>query len=354
MTAQQLPWTSQVVSRRAALAHGRSPDEVRALLTSGAWTTLRRGQYCPNATLAAASPGRRLHLELLALVRHLGRPAAVLSRDTAGRLHGLLVPEPRGVRIHQLTDPDRTRSGRGFRMTRAALPAGDVTTLGPFPVTAAARTAIDCCRSLLGATATSVDTAGALVPAVALLDDALLRRMVTPAELGAVLDSSPSHKGNPGVRRALALADGRAESWLESAWRVRHVTSGLPTPLLQVEIWIDGVLVKVVDGWLKGHAIAIETDGKIKYTDAYAGRAPAEVAWREKRSEDALRAVGIRVVRPIVSDVGAGWPAMQARLARLVAQPTPRLEAFTAVPRAAGRVRPSSPRWAAELGDGPR
>jgi hypothetical protein len=344
VTALQLPWTDDLVSRQAALAGGRSPDEVRALLRSGSWTAVRPGQYCPTTVLAAVDPGRRHHLELLALLRQLDRPGAVLARSTAGHLHGLLLPTPRGPQVHQLVDPGRTRHGDGYRMTRAVLPAEEVTRLGPFPVTTVARTVVDCLRASWSPAA-SITGDRALVDAVALVDDALLRGLVTLDELDAVLRASPTSKRTPAVRRALALADGRAESWLESAWRVRHVTSGLVLPELQVEIWIDGVLVKVVDGWLPEHAVAFETDGKVKYTDAREGRSPAQVAWDEKRLEDQLRAVGIRVVRPTVTDVFAGWPALHARVARMVAAPTPRLEAFTAVPREVGRVRAGAPRW---------
>lgn len=345
MSTVHPPWTDDLVSRRAALAQGRSPEEVRALLRSGTWAALRPGQYCPAAVLGAADPGRRYHLELLALLRQLGRPGAVLARSTAGYLHGLLLPSPRGRQVHQLVDPERTRHGTGYRMTRAALPVDQVTRLGPFPVTAVARTVVDCLRASWSPAASTTGDRS-LVDAVALVDDALLRGLVTVDDLHAVLRASPTSKRTPTVRRALALADGRAESWLESAWRVRHVASGLVAPELQVEIWIDGVLVKVVDGWLPEHAIAFETDGKTKYTATYDQRSPAQVAWDEKRLEDQVRAVGIRVVRPTVTDVFGGWPVLHARVARMVAAPVPRLEAFTAVPRATGRVRPGPPRWA--------
>ena len=319
-------WTHLVVSRDQARAAGRTDAELRALLSSGRWTALRRGWYCVTADLEAASPARRFHLELLALHRHLARPRVVVSHATAGRLHGLRIH--RADDVHRLTDPDRWRNGRGYRMSRAALPASDVTRLGPFPVTTAARTLVDSAREL------------AEVDAVAALDDALLRRAVTPDALHAVLDDARFVRGTPAARRAVARADGRAESWLETAWRLRHLAAGLPAPQLQVEIWIAGRLVKVVDGWLPEHALAFECDGRVKYTDPYRGRDPAQVLWAEKRAEDALRAVGIRVVRVVTADVLTGWPALAARTRRLVAAPVPALDAFRAVPRVAGRVRP--------------
>jgi hypothetical protein len=177
------------------------------------------------------------------------------------------------------------------------------------------------------------------VDAVAALDDALLRDLVATDQLAGVLDSCPTSRGTPAARRAVARADGRAESWLETAWRLRHLAAGLPVPQLQVEMWVQGRLVKVVDGWLPEHALAFECDGKIKYTAPYAGRTPAEVLWAEKRAEDALRAVGIRVVRVVTSDVLSGWPALAERTQWELAAPVPALRAFRTVPRLRGRVR---------------
>ena len=47
----------------------------------------------------------------------------------------------------------------------------------------------------------------------------------------------------------MALADGRAESPLETRGRLHIVGSGLPAPSLQVEIRTPGRLVAVVDAW---------------------------------------------------------------------------------------------------------
>jgi len=49
----------------------------------------------------------------------------------------------------------------------------------------------------------------------------------------------------------------------------------------------------------------VEVDGKLKYTEP-------EVLWREKRREDALRRMGIEVVRLTWADLMAGAPAVRA------------------------------------------
>jgi len=320
-------WTEQVFSRGQARAAGWTDAEVRARLSSGTWTTLRRGLYCVTTDLA--DEVRRFHLELLALQRHLDRPSAVFSHRTAARLSGITT-FGWGAMEHRLVDPSRWRAGVGYRMTRAGLPAADLARRGPFPVTAAARTLVDLCRDLPE------------LDAVATLDRALLRGQVDRGQLDDALERARFAMGTPIARRAVERSNGRSESWLESAWRVRHLAAGLPEPELQVEIWADGRLVKVVDGWLRGHAIAFEGDGKVKYSDPYGGKDPAEVLWAEKLAEDAVRALGIRVRRPTMADVGSGWPAFAARVAREVAAPVPPLQPFTAVQRDVGRLRPPS------------
>ena len=317
-----------LITRANALSAGWTPDEIRALLRSGRWTALRRGIYVATAELAPpAEPTRSFWLEALALQQHLHRPGAVFSHATAARMLGLQVSSTVADEL-RLTDPAGWRRGRGFRITEAALHPSEVTVHGPIRLTTAARTLVDCARER------------PLLDAVAALDDGLLKRRTTLTALREVIARAPFRPGTPAAARAVGQADGRAESWLESAWRVRHLAAGLPAVQLQVEIWIGGRLVKVVDGWLERAALAFECDGRVKYDRPYAGRSAADVLWAEKRAEDALRAVGIRVVRVVADDVLGDWPALAARTRRELAAPVPPLGPFSAVPRTRGRARP--------------
>jgi hypothetical protein len=139
--------------------------------------------------------------------------------------------------------------------------------------------------------------------------------------------------------RAVSQADGRAESPLETRGRLRIVGSGLPTPLLQVEIRTRGRLVAVVDAWFEEAAVAVEFDGRVKYTDPWRGRDPAQVLWEEKRREDDLRALDIRVVRITDDDVERRWPHVEGKLRALMTRPGPVRRGFTATPRERGRRR---------------
>lgn len=92
--------------------------------------------------------------------------------------------------------------------------------------------------------------------------DAMLRlRLFTHEEL---LDGVTRFRGMRWVRnlRALApLADGAAASPGESVLRLRWLDRGLPRPHLQVEVWVDGVLIAVLDIAHEGLRFAAEYDG---------------------------------------------------------------------------------------------
>jgi hypothetical protein len=172
------------------------------------------------------------------------------------------------------------------------------------------------------------------------MDAALLAGRLTPVELRAASAAVRSWPGGLDAVRAASLADGRAESPLETRGRLRIVGAGLPAPELQVEIRAEGRLVAVVDAWFDA-AVAVEFDGRVKYTAPWRGRSPEQVLWEEKRREDELRALDIGVVRLTDADVGARWPRSEETLRRLLARPRPVGRRFSATPRIHGVSRAS-------------
>jgi hypothetical protein len=307
---------------------GVSKEEVRTATRTGTWVRLRTGVFVSATDLAEVErTGRRPGLEALAVMTSLGRSSAVLSGATAAWVWGL--PRPRGaLATVQLTDPYRWRRGHGWLMSRARLPEDEVTVRGAYRVTTAARTVVDVAR------------AWPEVHAVAAIDAVLLRGLADREELARVLDRQSSVPGIPRSVRALALADGRAESWLETWGRLSFAALGLPPFVPQVELWLDGRLVKVVDGWYDEAALAIEFDGRVKYRRPRFGRSPEDELWREKRSEDVLRSIGIRFVRVAADDLSpTGRPALDRLVRRQLAAEGPRLREFREVPRTEGRWR---------------
>ncbi|MFQ1000836.1 hypothetical protein [Modestobacter sp. SSW1-42] len=306
---------------------GVGESEVRTAVRTGTWVRLRCGVFVSARDLAEVErTGRRPGLDALAVTHAMDRPSAVLSGATAAWVWGL--PRPRRVEpLVELTDPHRWRRGRGWLMTRAQLPDDEVTVRGAYRVTTAARTVVDTARSW------------SEVHAVAAVDAALLRGLTDPGELARVLARQEFVPGIPRAVRAVALADGRAESWLETCGRLTFAALGLPPFVPQVELWVDGRLVKVVDGWYPDAAVAVEFDGQVKYQRPAFGRSADDQLWREKRTEDLLRSLGVRFTRLTAGDLTHQRREVAGTVQRLLATPGPSDRAFREVPRAVGRLR---------------
>jgi hypothetical protein len=292
---------------------------------------LRTGVFVSSADLAEIErTGRRPGLDALAVTTSLDRPSAVLSGATAAWIWGL--PRPKGSTTVELTDPHRWRRGRGWLMTRASLPDDEVAVRGAYRVTTVARTLVDVARSWPE------------LQAVAAVDAALLRGLTTLEDLTGVLARQARVAGVPRSVRAVRLADGRAESWLETYGRLVFAALELPPFVPQVELRVDGRLLKVVDGWYPGEALAVEFDGRVKYRRPRYGRTPEEELWAEKRTEDELRALGIRFVRVAAADLGSRRrQELRSGVLRALSTPGPSVRGFTEVPRAQGRARDDDP-----------
>ncbi|CCH86310.1 conserved protein of unknown function [Modestobacter italicus] len=131
--------------RRAGLV----PVDVQSALRRGEWDRLRQGVYVERAVLRdaiARGPDHRHLLDCVAVLLCLGgRPA--LSRASAARLSGLLVPSAAVEAAVSLTDEVQWRQGRGYTVMRAGLPADDVLSNGAVRWTGPARTLVDCARA---------------------------------------------------------------------------------------------------------------------------------------------------------------------------------------------------------------
>lgn len=297
------------------------------MCASGRWQRLRRGVYATQAVVdRAAAEARRHELDCLAVLAALGRPDAVISHGSAVHLHGL-PSRALASGLVRLTDPAHNRRGRGFHMTRSPLDAVEVRARRALRVTTPPRALVDHARE------------SSLEDAVVAMDAALLVGKVTLPDLVRATERARRWPGGPAAGRAVALADGRAESPLETRGRLRIVGAGLPTPALQVEIRAAGRLIAVVDGWFDDAAVALEFDGRLKYTDPWRDRSPGQVLWEEKRREDELRALGIALVRIADEDLRARWPRVEEFLRQQLARPRPADRPFTATARLLGVPR---------------
>ncbi len=284
-----------------ARAAGYRPDEIRVAVGTGAWRRLRRGVYVSAGTWAAAAADERARhlLHSLAALAALG-PGPVLSHSSAARYHGLILPRGTGADV-RMTHSDQWRNGRGYRVAAAALPPDDVVQDGALPVTSVSRTLVDCAREW------------ALVDAVVALDAALHGKLVMRRDLTAMVLRQSHWLGIGSAARAVDLADGRAESPLETRGRLVLLGAGFRQFETQVELHGPAGFVARVDGWLEDICAAVEFDGWIKYADPRDGRTPAQVAWEEKRREDLIRDLDVPVVRVVQADL----PRLERPIRRL-------------------------------------
>lgn len=274
------------VRRRSLLAAGYSDDEIRAQLRAGHLLSVRPGFYLSDARRPAnpeAWHAAVVHATLADLA-----PGAVASHASAAVLHGLPVWGLPLVRVHA-TRPRRTGARRTptVDLHSAGLDPDEIGQVDGTPVTCAARTVVDLART------------SPFPQAVAVADAALFAGIVSPASLEEALLRARGRPGSPAARRAVAFADGRAESVGESRSRVAMHLAGLPPPDLQHSfVTADGRRLGRVDFWWRAQRLVGEFDGRSKYGRLLRpGQTAADAVVEEKRREDLIRAEGARFVR---------------------------------------------------------
>jgi len=237
-------------------AAGKSAAEIGKLTRRGSLVRVRYGVYA-RADMASKVLSQRDGDQLLRAAAELlaaGR-SAMASHETAAVIHDLdLLSKP--DRVLTLTrSPGHNRAGRpGVLVHSADLPARHVTVIYGMPVTTVARTVVDLARTL------------EFRAGVATADSALHRKLVTKAELQAVLTECSRWHWSQRAAEAVSFADGLSESVLESLARVVFRDCGLPPPELQV--WVGGAEAagRVDFLWPEFRTIA-EVDGRMKYSD---------------------------------------------------------------------------------------
>lgn len=271
-------------STRELLALGLTDREIRNRIARGSLVRVRRGHYVISGETAPEAAHLRL---LAATLPHLA-PENVISHTSAALLHGLPVSRPD---LGQVTTIRRTpghgcQSGK-LRARHTAITDAEVTLTGHIPVTTPARTVCDLARTAPFEWAVAAA-------------DAALQQGLDPADLEIPLDLHPTLRGTTRARRVLTFADGRSESPAESISRVHMARAGIPSPVLQHEVFDrNGEFVARLDFAWPDLGLAGEVDGRIKYDDLLpAGRDATEVILAEKQREERIRqATGWWLVR---------------------------------------------------------
>jgi hypothetical protein len=146
---------------------------------------------------------------------------AVLSHATAASLWGIAIPlQPIDDRRVDLIVPagSRAESRVDRRVHRMPVESDEITRHEHFAVTVRERTWRDLAARLRP-------------PALLAVADQLLAHGCTVGELQRQLDRRPSGRGSARARAVLPVADGRAESPMESVLRWLLHAAGLPTPI---------------------------------------------------------------------------------------------------------------------------
>jgi very-short-patch-repair endonuclease len=200
-------------------------------------TYVRRGAEPPD-----------LRLRSLAAYRYVeGR--GVLSGYSAALLLGADCAGPDAPA--EVTVPGGgQREHPGLRVHRGALPPTEIVPSRGTLVTSPVRTASDLGRQ------------PDLVEAVVGIDALANARRFDPADVLALVAQHPGVRGSRNLRRAVALADRRAGSPMETRLRLVLVLAGLPTPEVQFPV-LDDVRRRAV--WLDlaypAQRIGIEYEG---------------------------------------------------------------------------------------------
>lgn len=184
----------------------------------------------------------------------------VVARRAAAWLHGLDVLPPgrdAGDWPAELLVPAGSTPPRhsGSRAYASALDPDDVTEVHGIRATSTLRTAVDCGRYL------------PRLDAVAMFDQFLRADLVTRDELVARATELAGQRNVALLRDHIRLADPRAQSPGESWTRVRLIDGGLPTPDLQVPVFVHrSVLLGYLDLGYEKYRVGVEFDGEQFHT----------------------------------------------------------------------------------------
>jgi hypothetical protein len=277
--------------RRASqlVAEGADYQRLAMRVRAGGLYRVRHGAYSISLPLDAIER----HQGLVDGTWPLFGGGSVLSHASAGIGYGLPVPEADLLRV-QLTRPTggHGRVGPCVHVHYAPLCELEIVEINGRPVTSLERTAADLARCAFYDRSVSVL-------------DAALHLGANAEEIRRVLGSQRRWHGVPVARRALAFADGRAESVGESISRVQIVGYGLPMPELQYAVFSPAGrwLARCDFAWPTFGVIG-EFDGRIKYLGP--AEAVADVVMAEKAREQAIHDAGWTVVR-------WGWQDLQGQ-----------------------------------------
>jgi len=135
-------------------------------------------------------------------------------------------------------------------------------------------------------------------PGIIATDSALNQGLAVRSDVDAVVGSLGRRPFGAHARAMMALVDPQCESVGESRLRILCRMAGIELDSQVVIRARNGQIVARADFRVKGTRILLEFDGKVKYASG-----DGDTLWREKKREDALRALGFIVLRVTWADL---------------------------------------------------
>lgn len=274
-------------SRQRLRASGLGDRALSAALERGELRRLRPGWFVEETVWRSLYPERRHLLKVLATAAVSSR-APVFSHYSAAVLHGLPLYRFENGKVHTtVSAPFDGHSSR--RVTRHTFPVDEsaLVGLGELRFTGLQRTVLDIAR--IGSRELALGCADAALRQVS--DNQAQRHRWLDAVRGR-LEEQPGRAGNVLARDVLSMADGGAESVLESVSRLYLLDLGF-TVRTQVPVRSPNGGLYRLDFELVGYDVFGEADGRSKYVDPEMrnDRSAAEAVLQEKRREDWIRGV---------------------------------------------------------------
>jgi hypothetical protein len=259
-----------VLSRSQALASGVTPSGLQhRLRRGGPWQKMLPGIY-----LMATGQPTWEQTQIAALL--FAGPGSVITGPAALQTYKIKVPDCH--RVDVLVPIERKRASCSYavlhRTTRMPL---SVQCDGPLRFAPAARAVADAVRSL-----------GGLAEARAAVASAVQQRRCTVDELVVEARDGPI-RGSARLRAILAEVIDGIRSVPEGDFRVLIKRSGLPMPLFNAVLYLNGQFLASPDAWWPSCGVAVEIDSREWHL------LPAD--WEQTMRRHArMAAAGIRVI----------------------------------------------------------
>jgi len=207
-------------------------------------------------------PGARVRGDVPLTHRLLAEAAVTISDRlavtcdlTAAYLWSVALPSGFGIEVDAQACALATSRGgsrhrsQGLRGRRLELPPEHVTVLGGITITVPARTWIDCAPLV------------SYTDLVAMGDVILRSGLASLAELSEMVSWGRGRRGIRAARKALLVLDPGAESPPESWVRALLMDDGIPRPMCNLEVSVDGWTFRLDLTW-PDRKVAVEYDGE--------------------------------------------------------------------------------------------